>query len=450
MASLKEIVGREGRVFERETLASVRQLPKATVSSKSPYLPLPGIVNIRTSPYFGPGRYHRYRIDDFPSRAAHSYSSVRNKHTEFKGFLSGNHAFRDSNVSIDCDQGLGDMSNNKLVSRGVQKVDIIIRAAQKTPVVLIEVESSSNVESTVAKLSIGLMSQLLYLRRRGMFIDKVKGFFMPVNEGYAEEVTGTFVDENIRFVFNRKALKRDEVEDSIVQAWRNQKNLVPLLSNSFLCLPINPQSIQRCFGENAVQVRSGLSIVIHDSEKKLYFKYSLESNDPEMLLMYKRNRPALSVYPVGLFTAFNRPFFQFPEMLPPIKKHDVTSSAILIELVNGTIQALQELHELGIAHNDVRLENICFRPTDHTPVLIDFGRSCDVSESLWSGGFGNSTMLEFHEESWIAGKLDFRQVSIMITYIQSTNASIDYHQIKVNDQAHQFLQQMFFQGMLNV
>ncbi len=275
MASLTEIVGREGRVFERETLASVLQLPNATVSSKSPYLLLPEIVIIPTSPYFGPGRYHRYRIDDFPSRAAHS-SSVRNKHTEFKGFLSGNHAFRDSNVSIDCDQGLGDMSNNELVSRGVQKVDIIIRATQETPVVLIEVESSSNVESTVAKLSIGLMSQLLYLRRRGMFIDKVKGFFMPVNEGYAEEVTGTFVDEDIQFEFKRKALKRDEVED-IVQAWRNQKNLVPLLSNSFLCFPINLQSIQRCFGENAVQVRSGLSIVIHDSEKKLYFKYSLES-----------------------------------------------------------------------------------------------------------------------------------------------------------------------------
>ncbi len=137
-------------------------------------------------------------------------------------------------------------------------------------------------------------------------------------------------------------------------------------------------------------------------------------------------------------------------MLPPIKKHDITSNAILIELVNGTIQALQELHELGKAHNDVRLENICFRPTDHTPVLIDFGRSCDVSESLKAGIFGHSTMYEFHEQSWNAGKLDFRQVSIMITYIQSTNASIDYHQIKVNNQAHQFLQQMFSQGMLNV
>ncbi len=53
------------------------------------------------------------------------------------------------------------------------------------------------------------------------------------------------------------------------------------------------------------------------------------------------NRPALSVYPVGLFLAFNQTFFQFPEMLPPIKKHDITSSAILIELVNGTIQALR-------------------------------------------------------------------------------------------------------------
>ncbi len=102
------------------------------------------------------------------------------------------------------------------------------------------------------------------------------------------------------------------------------------------------------------------------------------------------------------------------------------------------------------AHNDVRLENICFRPTDYTPVLIDLGRSRDVSKSLRTGRFGHSTMYEFHEQSWNAGKLDFRQVSIMITYIQSTNASIDYHQIKVNDQAHQFLQQMFSQGMLNV
>lgn len=122
----------------------------------------------------------------------------------------------------------------------------------------------------------------------------------------------------------------------------------------------------------------------------------------------------------------------------------------MIKLVNGTIQALQELHEFGIAHNDVRLENICFHPTDSTPVLIDLGRSCNVSAFCLSGKFGPSTMYEFPEKSWNAGKLDFRQVSIMITYIQSTNASIDYHQIKVNDQAHQFLQQMFSKGMLNV
>ncbi len=85
--------------------------------------------------------------------------------------------------------------------------------------------------------------------------------------------------------------------------------------------------VQRCFGENAVQVRSGLSIVIHDSEKKLYFKYSLESNDQEMKLMFKRNRPALSVYPVDIFDALNKLFIQFPEMLPPIKKLLKSSSS---------------------------------------------------------------------------------------------------------------------------
>ncbi len=62
-------------------------------------------------------------------------------------------------------------------------------------------------------------------------------------------------------------------------------------------------------------MKSGLSIVIHDRDNRLYFKYNIESSQELQVLMVQSNRPALSVYPnPHIFPAFGHAFFEYPEM----------------------------------------------------------------------------------------------------------------------------------------
>ena len=46
-----------------------------------------------------------------------------------------------------------------------------------------------------------------------------------------------------------------------------------------------------------------------------------------------------------------------------------------------TVIAIKQLHQLGFAHGDIHLPNICFN-ADYEAVLIDFDRA--VTESAWT------------------------------------------------------------------
>ena len=50
--------------------------------------------------------------------------------------------------------------------------------------------------------------------------------------------------------------------------------------------------------------------------------------------------------------------FKYKALLPPLRVSE--AKLHLKDLVNGVVKALNELHSCGIAHIDVRLENICF------------------------------------------------------------------------------------------
>jgi serine/threonine protein kinase len=48
-----------------------------------------------------------------------------------------------------------------------------------------------------------------------------------------------------------------------------------------------------------------------------------------------------------------------------------------MELTSGQLQATGDVHELGIAHRDIKVDNFCFKVTDTFQglALVDFGSS---------------------------------------------------------------------------
>ena len=88
---------------------------------------------------------------------------------------------------------------------------------------------------------------------------------------------------------------------------------------------------------------------------------------------------------------FDLNVFRYP-YLPFSPLNRVQASTCLHSLVQGINCALIELHECGLAHNDVRLPNVCFNDK-YEPVLIDLDR-CSKSGKI-STTYGASCMYLF-------------------------------------------------------
>ncbi len=180
-----------------------------------------------------------------------------------------------------------------------------------------------------------------------------------------------FDDNRLQFNCNRIPVTQAEIIPVIIEAWNNQKHILQL-QRMGLTFPISSDRIRQKFDRYAHQVKSGLFVVIHNSTNRCYYKYSLMDNEIQFYLLNDPNKAQLSVYPIGHMMFSSKGFFKYSQMRSPLIKKDIpTSVHLLIVLVNGTVKAFLNLHSSGYAHNDVRIENICFREEDREIVLID-------------------------------------------------------------------------------
>ncbi len=177
---------------------------------------------------------------------------------------------RDRTCVIDIDVSMGEAAKTSLI--GLRKPDVILFKNindERHLVVLIEVESSSSVLNTVNKLANGIMCQIIHLRNTGHTTNTLTGFFIPRNPGDAEEVIVTFNESLLRFDCTRNPMTRGRIITAIVQAWNNHKRILPLQHSLGLTFPISSELIRGRFSDRAFQVRSELSVVIHDPTNTL-------------------------------------------------------------------------------------------------------------------------------------------------------------------------------------
>ena len=118
----------------------------------------------------------------------------------------------------------------------------------------------------------------------------------------------------------------------------------------------------------------------------------------------------------------------------------------IVPYVKSVVNAIIELHAAEIAHQDIRLENICFNLTTEVAVLIDLDRSCSCSRKaeITSTKYGKSTMYLAPCRLWTADMMDWRQLAILIYYISNEDVS-DYHDIVVRS-GSPYITTMFREG----
>ena len=114
----------------------------------------------------------------------------------------------------------------------------------------------------------------------------------------------------------------------------------------------------------------------------------------------------------------------------------------LRDLVENMHLALEAYHGAGLAHLDVRLENVCFNE-NFQPVLIDLDRSCRLSYTVDTDCFAESCMYNY---GLTPGQHDYMQPGWLATWVAAPTD--DCHQRKFEDLAALYQKDMFLRTLI--
>lgn len=300
-------------------------------------------------------------------------------------------------------------------------------------VLCVEINSSS-MEGTVAKLAANLIDLFRYVRHFDKDITQIVGFAFPNSKekDYVSKVTLEW--QNLKFHVKEVIFPLEEKLNLITEvtnAYRVQCLLAEKLKLVHKDLPhylvpysdediqILKASLMECWKrksqwkvEDLTQEESGFSLLFTDGT--FYYKFTPYSYARDTLTSLKE-MASLSdrlVLPCNMLTVTGMNFFVFPKQdyqLTMLKREKLLSCFYFV--ASGVKDALEELHTLGYAHLDVRLDNICFHQGKVTLIDFDFAESCDLPDAARTG-----FMYSIDEErpNSCVSDLDWKQLGLMI------------------------------------
>ncbi len=198
--------------------------------------------------------------------------------------------------------------------------------------------------------------------------------------------------------------------------------------------------------QDAEQLRSGNSIVILCSNEGYVYKHVFVQKEYERLDQLRLLDCSFqySSKPCDVMKIIDgKTYFKYKALNLPATKEE--ARATLRTFVHDLVEAITELHEVGYAHLDIRLENVCFNECGHA-ILIDLDRSVEIRWSSFKD-YGSSQMYRSENVLWVAENYDWKQLSILIHYILNEEI-VDYHGIQIFRDTYSdlFLYTLFSEG----
>ena len=283
-----------------------------------------------------------------------------------------------------------------------QRPDLnVFRETDDLPLILVEVHSSP-FAATVNKTILGVTDQLRLYRTYDASITRCVGFAFPRKDVMQCVVLVSVTWEKLRFRYTLKPIKFESVRGTIEQELRAATESAPSTSKQELrfLVPLSQEDLG-LFGANGspVQLPSRASILVRHGMD--YFKSPalLEEADKLKSLI-------LSVIPRGLPTIIlqkvkvgGTDYYKYRGIpKDPLTRPEAQSC--LYDLVPKLVQVIESFHQNGWAHQDIRLENICF-DEDCMPVFIDLERCRESSESCYGGEGCMYSMQGSIETDWL-------------------------------------------------
>ena len=319
-----------------------------------------------------------------------------------------------------------------------KRPDVLI-ARDGFPLVQFEVHSSS-FDNTIRKCILGVIDQLRLYRTFSENTAECSGFVFPKLTVLQCVVKVTVTWEKNVFSYSLTCIEEpQEVRKAVVEELQKAKTRAPspnLPQRTEYLVQLSEEDLHMFGGSTAVQVASKRSILVKCDRH--YFKMPAYNSEATTLGRVSTQQIPHSIRIEPSF--ISESLLWKYEGLPHDPLTPVEALSCLRELVLQLVDAINGIHGAGWAHQDIRLENICFNH-ESQPIFIDLDR-CKYG-SLRFDGMGcmfNCNFTSFQQ--------DWLQLGLLICWI--TNPVGSYHDRNLEEvcknNADEFLQSLMRKG----
>ena len=316
--------------------------------------------------------------------------------------------------------------------------DVTIADRSGATFFICEVESNSSYKDTTLKLAIHLAQMLSSLRNRCIQEESLQGFYFPFESVECVLlVTVTWKFNEMRFVEDHLPIMHCDVPAHLKRVYKKNKDLWGKRWEETKCylfaFPVCQSNIAGVFGPGAKQLMSGHSVVIVNPTQQLVHKIPMNQQEESRLFHLLRFglRSKSIGFPISN-EVFPFTYFTYPLYLPPLLPSEIKKN--LYWYLQVLVQIVEELHQLNIAHLDIRRENVCVATDFSTLVLIDLDRSvkANTTANIISSDFEPENDMYYPSSSdrkWTAENLDWKQVGLL--FYQLFKDDTDHRDYKI-------------------
>ena len=262
-----------------------------------------------------------------------------------------------------------------MITSSSQKPDIMI--LQNDNVVFTAEVHSSPMKQTVTKACIGGADFFRLLRAQGINdIEEISTFAIPKWDIKTSiiEIKVSFSDFNFQIHLKNYHCLADGIK-RLRDVIKNQSKLLSAtrrghIDQHYLIKLTDQECRQLCDSKEwCAQLPSSTHIIVETSDSVYKVIYSLTERLYYNICSSALQNCKLIISPKTINVDIHFLFYKYAKVkFSPLNVKD--ASKCLNDLVKSIKAALDELHALGFAHNDIRLPNICF-DGEYQAILID-------------------------------------------------------------------------------
>ena len=264
-----------------------------------------------------------------------------------------------------------------LFSSSRHQPDVVVYTPNmKKLVVVIEVQSSPMSE-TEAKTILGAIDALRMLRYSDPSQSEISVFCFPKLKVQQCIIKIQVKWNNYRF--NTHIWRYRSIKDGISAlklVLREQYHL-PDIPKNLDDRSLMPLTLAECkyFGGSTIQLKSSTHLVVTNKVKVFKVLYAAAEflKIEQAVKIFTQTKPKFSTS-LEVVDMLNVEFCYSYNYLPYGHLRRDEARLCLNDFLERMEKTLNELHNMGMSHNDIRLENVCF-DSDFNPILIDFDMS---------------------------------------------------------------------------